>query len=582
MTVNYNQNDCPNPSFEVNLIGYTALSGTGLSQVSYNAAYGRYSMQAVTPGVVSGEGFYGPEVVYGSSVSGTVQVELSGETGTVTVQVAVNPGGVILASQDVSLTYAWQTVTFNNLAIAGGSYLYILVTTPSPESITFLVDAVQYAPIAVTPGYIDGSSPGCSWTGAPNESGSYQLFQFPVSAAGGMYLDGQGQLDIPGGIVQLSGAGGMMTFGSPSSSLLYLPPVGALDDFAIWPLTGDVDPALSYVAWNNANTLSGQTNYSRVWGIFYPPLDYPTSDTPASGKNLWNRAAYMATGFEFVGIPAGAAQNTTQVQVSLVPLASTDTFDGNLIDSPPSPGTYDAPRSIHVIVKPTRLNYMTNPSFEVSTSGWTAGTGTTLTQDTTNSYGTGEWDGVPFTTGNASGKCVVSSGGGSISISLTNLLPGEIYTASAYVQAQMGTIMDVQMTAAGNFSTSIATGSDLGTDWYRQSVTFTATASTVPVTIATIPDPDVTYPYTFWVDDCLCEAGEVLGSYFDGSFGGVNTDYGWEYLASTTTPGPAGLSRSYYYEGLAAKQGTVLDILQNHIPVGLSYAAPLYFTVPSQ
>ena len=594
---NYNFNANINPSFEVDLTGYTALTGTVLSRVDYNAFVGRYSMQVVTDGLVSGEGFYGPSKLYASSVSGTLSVSLSGETGSVLVQAVTNPGGVVLAGQTVSLTFAWQTVTFNNLAINAGSSLYVLVTTPSAQSITFVVDAVQYADIAVAPGYIDGSFPNCFWTGTPNESSSYQPVQFPISAAGGMYLDGQGQLGTTGQTVQLTGPGGLMTISAINPSLTYVPPVGALDDFAIWPLatgpTPDVDPAMSYVAWNNANTPSGETSYANIWGIFYPPLDYPTSDTlpdgATPGVNLWNRAAYMAVGFEYAAVPSGAAQNTTQVQVTTMPLASTDTFDGTVTLPEPAPKTYDAPRTIHVIVKPTRLNYMTNPSFEVSTAGWTAGPGTTLTRDTTNAYGiVGEWDGIEFTSGFASGKCAVSSGGGSIStniisgtpLGLTNLLAGEIYIASAYVQVQAAKIADIQMTAAGNFSNSIATGSDLAPGWYRQSVTFTATSSTVQLTVSTIPGTDASYPYSFWVDACMCEPGEILGDYFDGDF--ADDDYGWEYVPLTTTPGPAGLSRSYYYEGYEAKKGTVLDILTNHIPVGISFVPPLYFTVPTQ
>jgi len=575
MTANYNQNDCENPSFEVDLTGWTALTGTSLSRVSYNAASGRYSMQAETDGLVAGEGFYGPEAMYGSAVIATVSIALSGESGTVLVQAVTNPGGIVLASQAVDLTFAWQTVTFNNLAVSSGSsYLYVLVTTPTAQSLTFIADAIQYAPLPVAPGYMDGSYPGCAWNGTPYESSSYQVFQFAISGHGGMHLDGQGQIYTAGEVVQLTGESGLMTLSSPNPSLTYLPPVGALDDFAIWPST-DVDPAMSYVAWNNANTPSGHTGYNNVWGIFYPPLDYPTSDTLTTGKNLWNRAAYMATGFEFAAVPAGAAQNTTQVQVSLAPLASNDSYDGTTNASPPAPYAYDAPRTIHTIIKPTRLNYFANPSFEVSTAGWATGPGTVLTQDETNSFGViGEWDGIVFTAGSASGKCVISSGGGSITANLTNLLPGEIYTASAYINIQLANIADIQMTAAGNFSNSLYTGSDLASGWYRQSVTFTATASTVPVTIATIPGADVTYPYIFWVDACLCEPGEILGTYFDGSFG--NSDYGWE------TGGTPGLARSYYYEDLLVKQGTVLDILQSHIPVGLSYAAPLYFTCPSQ
>src|ERR1700744_5477319 len=99
--------------------------------------------------------------------------------------------------------------------------------------------------------------------------------------------------------------------------------------------------------------LPGQSGYSRPWAIFYPPLDYEVS----GGELLWPRAAYAALGFELSAIAAGVQQNITGVQAELMPLAGAAG-----LDQPPSPSTYDLPRSVKVLVRPTRLNYAPNPN----------------------------------------------------------------------------------------------------------------------------------------------------------------------------------------------------------------------------
>ena len=558
MTGYYNQNDCPNPSFEQDLLGYTPLTGSNLLQDGTNAYRGRYSMQVLTTGTTTGQGFYGPNVVYSTPVTATVGIALSGESGVVQVSAVVNPGGVILQSVTVDLTAAWQYISLNNLGIAAGEQLYVLVETPFAQDIKFNVDAIQYVPQAVSPGYIDGNSTGCYWVGAANESASYQLAQNPIAAHGGIFMEGLGTPTVEGEVFQVEATGNITMGGVGVAETVS--PVAALDDFAMWPGT-DVDPALSYVGYNNANLPSGHTDWSRNWGIFYPPLDYQVSD----GSYLWRRAAYMATGFEFASVPAGQAQNITNVQVEMMPIAGTDGFDDT-----PAPTTYDSPRAIHVIVKPTRLNFCPNPSFETSLANWVPfSASTTLTQDSTVSFDiSGEWDGIQYSAGTKSAKSVVSSGIGGLTGTLTNLVVGYTYIASAYVLIGAG-VSDIQMTAGRGVSDTLSVGTgDLTPGWTRQFVIFTANASTMVYNINVLPGADVVYPMTFWTDCVLVEAGEILGDYFDGN--NASPDYAWE------TGGTANLTRSYFYEGFRAKQSTVTDILNKHIPFGISYAPPLY------
>jgi hypothetical protein len=80
-------------------------------------------------------------------------------------------------------------------------------------------------------------------------------------------------------------------------------------------------------------------------------------------------------------------------------------------------------------------------------------------------------------------------------------------------------------------------------------------------------------PVYFFVDAVMVQNGEDLQPYFDGSFG---EDALWE---SNGTPG---LARSYYYPQLVAKRHIVTEVLQQHIPLGISYATPVYAVPPTQ
>jgi hypothetical protein len=562
---NYQTNLNVNPSFENNLLGYTAVGGVQLNHVSNNALHGQYSMQVVTDGLASGEGFFGPMAPFISTSVASVGLDVSGETGTLIVTAAYNPDGISLATQIVSLTPAWQRVTLSGLTVPSGSTLYIVVQTTSAQFITYYVDGVQYEPETPAQPYMDGDTPGATWTGTQGSSTSFQAVKNPLIASGGMYMEGRAKVTQPGEDFFIHETGNMTMSGSAVASVFS--PVAAFDDFAVYEIT-DLDPAMTYVGWNNALTPSGHASYSRNYSIFYPPLDYPVSD----GSLLWPRAAYMAVGFEFANVAAGAAQNITSVQVEMEPLPGTDG-----LDDVPVPSTYDFPRAIHTIVKPSRLNYCPNPSIEAATTGWTANgfAGTTVSQDATSAFTIGGfYDGQPLTTNNSSLKTTMSGGAGGCQITLTNLIAGDPYIASAYVKPGQG-LADLIIACSGDVSASIATGHDLvqGT-WQRIFVIFNASASTVTLTINSVLATDVSYPTSFWTDCVLVEAGEILGSYFDGDFS--NPDYLWE------TNGTPGLSRSYYYEAFKNNQATVLDILNRHTPLGLSWVTPLYAVPPTQ
>lgn len=120
------------------------------------------------------------------------------------------------------------------------------------------------------------------------------------------------------------------------------------------------------------------------------------------------------------------------------------------------------------------------------------------------------------------------------SLTVTDLIPGRTYTASAYE----------------------------GTTQQRSSYQFVPTVSTW-----TLVFPDLVPPTRI-----LVEEGTTLGDYFDGNSG---PDYLWEQGG---TPGEA---RSYYYPDRSARHYILVRTLQENVALGMVVEDPVYATFPS-
>jgi uncharacterized protein YraI len=377
---------------------------------------------------------------------------------------------------------------------------------------------------------------------------SIMPYEFFTVLRGGIDVEGSIAIVVPGGRFSVALHGSIAVSGSIVTAVT--DPIAAFDDFALFELT-DPDPAQTYVSWNDAGQPSGETDYTEAYALFSPPLDYPNS----TGANTWNRAQYMAAGFEFDSVPAGAAQNIIRVSVESLPLVG-------FTDVDPVPRAYDPPRALHTIVHPSRLNFCPNPSFEVDLTGWDVVASGTLSQVATG------LNIIPAVT-NHSMKLIASVKGDGAKVTVPHLIVGDTYTASCYVQPGAGvtavlSCLDGTATVLG--SGALADEWTVG-GWTRIWFTFLANASTVTLALTSGVG-------TSYVDCVLIEVGALIGVYFDGSY--ASADYGWE------TGGTAGLTRSYYYENLAVSQQTVHDILTRHTPLGVIALDPQYFTPYTQ
>lgn len=568
----YTENLCPNPSFEVDLTGYTPLVGTTLSQDITQGYSGRYSMMVVTDGSVPGEGFTGPQATVPNNGPGSMSFYLMGETGTVTVSAVSGATASIVAQSSVTLQGGdYQRVVLSGLALSAGQQMYVLVQTTTAQALTFWIDAVQYEMDATPHPYIDGDSPQCQWEGTPGESASFQTFQFATGASGGMFLEGIAS-PVAQGAVFLTSASGNMTLSGTESGTISASPVGALSDFGIWT-AADMDPAVSYIELSNAGQATGQTGWNRVYALAYPPQQAVGSN----GQVIWPRAAFAALGFTFKAVTNTWQQSLADVQFERMPVVPGAT---------PAPSAYQPPRQISTIIKPSRLNFCPNPSIEVSTAGWTAIGAAGLSRDATVSV-----DGHSL-------KVTLHASADGAYIAIPNLIVGDTYVVSAQVQGGPG-LEDIIMACSGASVTSPDTGvpyggstilgvgygqgpyggvgaatSDMPTaQWFTATTVFTALQSTVSLSFKFLPGSDVSYPTQFWVDQVLVEEGDLIQPYFDG---GSGTDYSWE------TGGTSGLARSYYYQRQNVAAGAVTGALAEHTPLGILAATPQYSVPPSQ
>ena len=601
---NYTTNIAQNPGLQLGLSGYAGINNTTLvlSPIgSGGTLFGNPGLLVTTPGAISGEGLLTPQsqVLLATNHSASVYIQGTANTGNVTVSVISNPGGTILGSVQVTLTNAYQRAIINNIPADPSMTLNLLVTTDAPQAIQFWITNVQIEQETPAQDYCDGGQDGCSWLSSVGGV-SFQPFQNTiVSISPEVESSGLVFVLVQGEAFNISASSTENESTNIVGQSFSLGPVGAMTDFSIAALT-DPDPAQTYVGFNNAGITVPTSGYARSQGTFYPPRDYFVS----GGQRLYKRAAFMAVGFQFSSVANNAQVNIADIQVENPPMG---------LGSPPSASAYVLPRAIQTIIKPNRLNYCFNPNFEVSTAGWSPVNGGVLSQDGGISAGVDiELDDQIFTSGSASMNVAVTNAGDGAKMVLTDLIAGDTYIVSAYVQADVG-ISDIIMVCA-NGATSVLHGSSgtgygtagygggyyggnpptagnsfYGAGLYGSGLYGTGPGASVPTgqffRIFTVFQPTdetatlqitaniQTSPTDFWVDAVLVEPGEVLGFYFDGNFG---DNYFWE------TGGTPGLTRSYYYDQSEVKSNSVTNVLSRHTPMGISYTPPQYFVPPTQ
>ncbi|RZU35945.1 carbohydrate binding protein [Streptomyces sp. BK022] len=333
-------------------------------------------------------------------------------------------------------------------------------------------------------------------------------------------------------------------------------PAAAFKDFSHYPYQG-VDPAMAWFGINSGSLKSAVAgSYSRPYAAFTGPVDYPVS---GSGY-AWKRAAYASVGFKFASMSANKHQILDAVQFEPLPLGST------------GPSNYQNAREIQVIIKPTRLNYATNPNMESGISGYGSTGQATLAAD---AY---HWQGTQSLKVTVPSTATADSG---ISVQATGLIPGRTYTMSAKVAIAQGCGDIAPWSGTGSTQLGAAKWTQAASRvdpknkrWRTLYVTFTASSSSLNVGMNVLKSTMAAgLSSIFWVDGVLIEEGASVRDYFDGSMG---EDYLWEQGGSPN------LARSYYYENYIERSYLIQTLLEENVPLGITANAPQYAVLPTQ
>jgi hypothetical protein len=266
--------------------------------------------------------------------------------------------------------------------------------------------------------------------------------------------------------------------------------------------------------------------------------------------------------YQFNGEGGGAVATVNYVDAVLVEQASSALpyFDGTYVDnytgyglnSKTWNGTANASTSTATWYQgATRTNLVTNPNFEVNTTGWIA------------YFSTGTRDTTDFYSGTASYKIVASGAQTYFSAETrSSISPSTQYTFSYYVKATVGTpparATINWYTAAGGFiSQTAGTNSTTTNSWGRRSVTGTAPANAAQAySYVEIPSGAVAGT-TIFVDGAMLEQASSALPYFDGTYADTYAGY---TLQSQSWSGTANASTSTATWGLtSAFVGSELD-----------------------
>lgn len=580
----YTNNYCPNPSFQQGLTGYSVVEDAVMSLDSTSVLYGTSSLFVTCPGLEPGEGCTTAAGTIPANATGSASCYLQG-SGSVTVYAVVNPGAVVVASLPVTLSQQWTRTILSNISLVANQSLYLQVSTTSAVYTQFRISGIQIEDSSPAHPYCDGEQDGCVWVNSTFGGPSQQLYQNPIAASS----SGRTDSNLVNVLVT-----GFSSVAIPIESVSknYDPlvvvgaqgPAGAATDFSVSLLT-DPDPAQTYVSWNNAGTSITTTanTWTRSFSVFIPPQDY----TVSNGQSLYSRAAYAAIGWKYPSATINNSFQLAKVQAEVLPL--TTGFGAA------SPSTWQSPRAINSIIVADRINFCKNPSFEVSTANWSPTGSATLAQDGTVNIGEiMEFDDTIVSAGVYSCKITINASGDGAQTTIANTIPGYMYTASCYVQAGPG-LSNITMTigaastsvtqsggtgyGAGVYNAGPYGGINPGVDvttgtWYRIWCVFQANADAMNLELISSPGADISYPTSMWLDGILVEQGEILNGYFDGSSG---KNYTWDSVVGTP-----GLARSYFYDQMAVKQQAVLNVLNKHTPLGISYTKPVYSVTPTQ
>lgn len=171
-------------------------------------------------------------------------------------------------------------------------------------------------------------------------------------------------------------------------------------------------------------------------------------------------------------------------------------------------------------VNTTTINFITNPNFEVNTTGWTigtSGTGQSITRITTDSY-----------VGTASLQINSGTSNNGAAVAVAGLIIGQVYTMQAHMKATAASSFYVNHYGLSGIGSTFTTATG-GWDLITRTFTATATSGNIGMGRNEVSS-------TCYIDAVMLTKDATALSYFDGSTTGNATNiYSWTGPANDST-----------------------------------------------
>ena len=336
-----------------------------------------------------------------------------------------------------------------------------------------------------------------------------------------------------------------------------------------------VQPLTAYTF--TAYTRAGSTGRSVSAQIYWYDVKGNALTAATAGSSSTNNTSSWTRVTSSVTSPTNAAYAVPHLKVTSTASNEVHYFDALQFEAGSSATAFQDARQIEITLKASRINEITNPNFEGSTTGWSVTNGT-FKLTTAESGEVAEVGGSISVSGGA--VEVYASASGLVTVETTNAMPifaSNDYTFSIYCATEevVGDTKAVTPyikwydSSSNLISTTTGTAVTARNSFVRPSVTSTAppVAATAKVGVtwtATAAGAEGT-GNEVTLDAALFEKSSFVNSYFDGSNGVADiTDLFWE--GNSTNNG-----RSHYYRNRYAIESRLISKLPSWINFGTTF-----------
>lgn len=305
---------------------------------------------------------------------------------------------------------------------------------------------------------------------------------------------------------------------------------------------------------------SASVTVTAHWYNYLGVLLSSNTSSPFSLTSSWTRV-----NFDDIGNVANAAYMTIDVQFNTTGTYYVDMFQVAVALAPETPA-YEEARGVDVLLAPSKVNYLKNPSFDVINSEWTIDDVSHTLVDSTFAHAVGMSKMLQSVTKTGAVTRYDTSTDAGLPV-------GTFYTASIYARTTSGTedfVLGMQAAGTGGMPYTSAASDvvTLTTEWQRIHVTLYVPESYgtgMAISVSLIGE--ATTGNTIDLDGAQLETAYLPTDYFDGEFPAA---YGASWA------GTANESISYLYPNKLIKIPRLIANLAEYMPIGTPYYVSTY------